>query len=156
MSQTDHDLIGLKELAREKREVTRLINNATDPLSVSVRRLIDAWLDSMATHSHVSPHLLERAESECGSDEELSYVLHLEALILHYSGETYQAIEKAQQCLALTSRIGHRLLEADVLIHMGQMYEALGYGDLGMEYANAAEHMRAGTFAVAGPRSPSA
>jgi hypothetical protein len=108
MSQKDHDFIELKKLIREKPELTKLISSTADTLSASVRKVIDGWLESMADHSYVSPRLFESAESECRSDEELSHVLDLEALIHHYSGDTHQAIDKAHKCLTLSSRIGYR------------------------------------------------
>jgi tetratricopeptide (TPR) repeat protein len=148
MNRNDGDPIGLEEPAEEESEFMRLANRAIGLLSLPVKRLIDAWLDSLSAHSRASSELLERVESQCGSDEELGWALHLEALVLDHAGDTYQAIDKAQRCLELTSRIDHRQLEADVLVHMGKMYRALGHKDLGAEYARAAERMRSGAHAA--------
>lgn len=144
MNQDDQDSVGLKKRVERGGEFTQLINRAIDPLSIPVKNLIDEWLDSLSAHTPGSSELLERVESQCTSDEELGYVLHLEALVLDHAGHMHQAIDKAHQCLVLSSRIGHRPLEADVLAHMGQMYHTLGHSDLGAEYFRAAEHMRSG------------
>jgi hypothetical protein len=147
MDQVTHRSVALKEPIPEGHQLPGLISKATDLSSLPVRLLIDAWLQSMAANSFVPFHLFEKVENECANVEDLSYVLHIEALMFHYSGDMDEAISRAHRCLDLSSRIGNRLLEADVLLHMGKMYETLGHRDLGAEYLSAAEQMRTETGA---------
>jgi hypothetical protein len=92
----------------------------------------------MRENRHFSSQAFRNAEETCRNDDELSYVFHVEAMILFYRGDVHSAIERAKKCLDLSSRVGQKKLEAETLLHLGKIYEALGHRDLGTAYAQAA------------------
>jgi Ser/Thr protein kinase RdoA (MazF antagonist) len=151
-NEMNHDSPKLSETASSTPEISEThtlldsIRNPSDAVPLPARSLARAWLTSTAGNTHVSRQLFQKAESQCVNGEELGHVLHMEALILHHSGDMNGSIEKAKECLDVSSRIGHEELEADALSHLAKVYETLGHKDLCAEYAQAATHMRAGTF----------
>jgi hypothetical protein len=102
------------------------------------RDLVMAWLRLGQSGGMLSPGILSAAETECTSKEELSYVLHVEAIMFFHSGDLPKAVDKAAKCLELCSRIGDRKLEAQTLLHLSHIYTTLGHSQLGAEYADAA------------------
>jgi hypothetical protein len=102
------------------------------------RDLVLMWLRLKRLGQMPQATALSLAERQCGNDVELSCVYYIEAMILFYGDETSAAIDKATKCLHLSTRIGYKSLEAQVLLYLGRIYETLGHKELGAEYVDAA------------------
>jgi hypothetical protein len=110
--------------------------------------LLLMWLHLNLIGRAPQTKILSLAEKQCDSDKDLCCVYYIEAMICFYSDEISTAIDKATKCLHLSTRIGYKMLETQVLISLGRIYETLGYEDLGAEFANAASQTMSDQFRV--------
>jgi hypothetical protein len=106
----------------------------------SAQSTLLSWLNLIRRGKGGSRRLLELAEAQCSSKEELGYVLLAQGIVLLHTGDIQAAIHKARLCLDLSCRLGHKQLEADALSHLSRAYETLGHKDLATAYADEASN----------------